>query len=89
MDRSDVDGTILPGDSLLEAVQALGRVVKRAGRIANVAKRRYERNKTKENEHWFMLASQEYYYVSKLCADFKAAAVAVAAAQHAKISSTN
>lgn len=83
MDSSDVKSTVVPGDTILEAIQALTRVVSRAKRIAVIAKRRYERNKTKESEHWFLLASQEFYYISKLAADFRAAAIQAAAEQHA------
>jgi hypothetical protein len=83
MDSSDVKSTIAGGDTVKDAVDALHRIVRRAGRIATVAKRRYERNKTPEGEHLFLLAAQEYYYVSKLAADFRAAALVAVAQRHA------
>ena len=89
MDANDVRGTVVPGDTLKEAIDALNRVVSRAKRIAGVAKRRYERNKTKENEHRFLETAQEFYYVSKLASDFRRAAITVAAEHHAKTSSKN
>ena len=85
----DVKDTVIGSDTVKDAVDALHRVVRRAGRLAAVAKRRYERNKTPEGEHLFLLAAQEYYYVSKLAADFRSAALAVAAAKHAEKAPTN
>ncbi len=89
MDSSDVKDTVVPGDTLKDAVEALHRVVRRAGRIAAVAKRRYERNKTPANEHIFLITAQEYYYVSKLASDFRRAAVQAAAEQRAGKAPTN
>lgn len=89
MDSDDIRSTVVPGDTLKDAVEALHRVVRRAGRIAAVAKRRYERNKTPANEHMFLLTAQEYYYISKLAADFRRAAVQAAAEQRADKSTSN
>ena len=89
MDSNDVRDTVVPGDTLKEAVDALSRVVRRAGRIAAVARRRYERNKTPANEHLFLITAQEYYYVSKLASDFRKAAVQAAAEQRAEKSTSN
>lgn len=89
MDSRDVKDTVVPGDTLKDAIDALSRVVRRAGRISAVAKRRYERNKTPDNEHMFLITAQEYYYVSKLASDFRKAAVQAAAEQHASKSTSN
>lgn len=89
MNSDDVRSTVVPGDTLKDAVEALQRLVSRAKRIASVARRRYERDKTPEKEHWFMLAAQEFYYISKLAADFRKAALTAVAEQHAAKSTSN
>jgi hypothetical protein len=89
MDSNDVKGTVIGGDTIKDAVDSLNRVVRRTARIATVAKRRYERNKTPENLSRHLETAQEYYYVSKLASDFRKAAVQAAAEIRAKTSSKN
>lgn len=89
MDANDIRDTVVPGDTIKEAVEALHRLVSRAKRIASVARRRYERDKTPEKEHIFLLTAQEYYYISKLAADFRKAALQAVAEKHAERSTSN
>lgn len=69
----------LAGDSVKDAILAQGRLVRRAKLRALVAKRKYERTKTQEDEHNYMLSAQEFYYMAALAADFRKAALQVVA----------
>ena len=64
---------IAPGDSVPEALAAMARLTRRAKLRVFVAKRKYERTKSQVDEHNYMLAAQEFYYVAALVADFRKA----------------
>jgi len=81
--KEKVSGIIAPGDSVVDALDALQRLTQRAKLRALVARRRYERDKSQVNEHNYMLSAQEFYYISALSADFgKAARESLAQALH-------
>jgi hypothetical protein len=83
MDQKDEKLKIVTdaGDSVKDALEALQRLVRRAKLRAMAAKRRYERTKTKTDEHNYMLSAQEFYYMAALSSDFGRAANEALAAQ--------
>jgi hypothetical protein len=56
--------------SCLEQVRALNRVVARLKRRALVAKRRCEREQTDSSAERYLSAAEEFYYASRVAADF-------------------
>lgn len=82
MEKSNKLDLLPPGESIPDALGAMARLVRHSKLRVLVAKRRYERTKTKTDEHNYMLAAQEYYYAAALSADFRKAITETLAARH-------
>ena len=83
MDDEDFD--LPPGDTLIDAIGALTRLMNHAKLRCLVAKRRWERLPSKTTEHGYLIAAQEYYYAAKMRKDFQEKAVESLATKHAEI----
>jgi hypothetical protein len=81
-----IDLDLPPGDSFSDAFGAMSRLVTKARRRAGLAQKRWEKDGSKINESGYLLAAQEYYYMSKLVHDFKKLATTKLAELHSEAS---